>query len=145
MGKLAEQLRIYLQSEEGQAFLKQENEKDYFIKKHYDRYSDKLHSLSKEQRNELFEKIKNKYESNEYYFRWMNRGIIPPKPLYDYIYEYGAKYGLSIDELNHTFDPWLDDGYIIDDWIIIMLIGQGVEFIFMPINEYVENCEKHKN
>jgi hypothetical protein len=140
----AEQLRIYLDSEEGQEFIRQEQEKNSLIKNHYDRYSDKLYSLSKEQRNELFEKIKNKYESNEYYFRWMNRGIMPEKMLYHYIYEYGAKYGLSFDELNHNLDPWLDDGYIIDDWIIIMLIGQGTEFIFMPVDEYIQNCEKYE-
>jgi hypothetical protein len=142
MGNLLEQLRIYLNSEEGQEFIKQEQKKESFSHSHYDKYSDKLYSLSKEQRNELFEKIKNKYESNEYYFRWMNRGIIPPKTLYNYIYEYAVKYGLSFDELNHNLDPLLDDGYIIDDWIIIILIGQGTEFIFMPIDEYIENCKK---
>lgn len=142
MGTLVDQLKIFLESEKGQEFIKQEQKKESFRHSHYDKYSNKLYSLSKEQRNELFEKIKNKYESNEYYFRWMNRGIIPPNPLYDYIYEYGVKYGLSFDELNNNLDPLLNDGYIIDDWIIIILIGQGTEFIFMPINEYVENCEK---
>ena len=43
----AEQLRIYLDSEEGQKFIKQEQERNSFIKNHYDRYSDKLYSLSK--------------------------------------------------------------------------------------------------
>ena len=32
--------------------------------------------------DKYYEKIKNKYESNEYYFRWMNRGIMPEKILY---------------------------------------------------------------
>lgn len=135
MGTLVDQLKIFLESEEGQEFIKQEQEKQSFIKKHYNKYSDKLYSLTKEQRNELFEKIKNKYDSDEYYFRWMNRGIIPEKMLYHYIYEYGAKYGLSFDELNHIVDPWFDDGYIIDDWTITMVIGQGTEFIFKRIDE----------
>ena len=89
MNKFIDQLKRFFESDEGQEFIRQEHEKNFFLKSHYNKYSDKLYSLSKEQRNELFERIKNKYESNEYYFRWMNRGIIPPKPLYDYIYEYG--------------------------------------------------------
>lgn len=142
--ELLEQLKKYFDSEEGKEYINKVHNQARFNMSHYDKYSDKLYSLTKEDRNSLFEKVKHKYDSDEYYNRWMKRGIMPPKDLYNYLYEYGLRYGFSVDELN-IFDPWLDDGFIIDDWIIIMVIGQGTEFVFMKVDDYKEYQNKLKD
>ena len=128
---LIQQLKTYFESDEGKEFVKHEQNKMLFMKQHINKYVEKIRSISSNERNILFEKIKTKYNSNEYYHRWVNRGIEPPECLYDYVLEYGVKYG----ELNTIEDAKFGyDSYIIDNtWIITCWYGQGSAFNFDKI------------
>ena len=128
MSAIIEQLKAFLESEEGKAFVKEEQNKMLFHREHINKYVTKLYEIGSEKRNELFQKIKTKYDSDEYYHRWIDRGIEPPEVLYDYILEYAFKYG----KLNTIEDAHFGyDSYIIDDtWIITCWYGQGTAYNF---------------
>ena len=128
MSAIIEQLKAFIESEEGKIFVKEEQNKMLFHREHINKYVTKLYEIGSEKRNELFQKIKTKYDSNEYYHRWIDRGIEPPEVLYDYILEYAFKYG----KLNTIEDAHFGyDSYIIDDtWIITCWYGQGTAYNF---------------
>lgn len=123
-----EQLKAYLESDEGKADIKRENDKAIFRNSLMTKYMNYLHNMSIEERNVLFTKIKAKYDSDEYYYRWINRGIEPPDDLYYYILEYGYRYGI----LNVIEDAHFGyDSYIIDNsWVITAWYGQGTAYNF---------------
>lgn len=128
MSAIIEQLKAYLDSEEGKAFIKEEQNRMLFHREHINKYVTKLYEIGQEKRNELFQKIKTKYDSDEYYHRWIDRGIEPPEVLYDYILEYAFKYGKinTIEDAHFGYDS-----YIIDDtWIITCWYGQGTAYNF---------------
>ena len=128
MSTIVEQLKAFLESEEGKNFVKEEQNKMLFRREHINKYVEKLYEIGTEKRDELFQKIKTKYDSDEYYHRWMTRGIEPEEKLYDYILEYAFKYG----KLNTIEDAHFGyDSYIIDDsWIITCWYGQGIAYNF---------------
>lgn len=123
-----EQLKAYLESDEGKADIKRENDKAIFRNNLMTKYMNYLHNMSIEKRDALFTKIKAKYDSDEYYYRWINRGIEPPDDLYYYILEYGYRYGV----LNVIEDAHFGyDSYIIDNqWVITAWYGQGTAYNF---------------
>ena len=128
LDEILEQLKAYLDSDEGKADIKRENDKAIFRNALMTKYMDYLHNLSIEERDILFSKIKAKYDSDEYYYRWINRGIEPPEDLYYYILEYGYKYG-KINEIQDAHFGY--DSYIIDDtWVITAWYGQGTAYNF---------------
>lgn len=128
MSSILEQLKSYLESEEGKEDIKRENEKIKLRKEREDKYIQYLHNLSLPDRTALFEKIKAKYESIEYYNREIKLGREPRELLYDYILEYGHRYGISNDILDAHFGY---DSYIIDGiWIITAWYGQGTCYNF---------------
>lgn len=128
MSAIIEQLKAFLDSEEGKAFVKEEQNRMLFHREHINKYVTKLYEIGQEKRDELFQKIKTKYDSDEYYHRWIDRGIEPPEVLYDYILEYAFNYG----KLNTIEDAHFGyDSYIIDDtWIITCWYGQGTAYNF---------------
>lgn len=129
MSSILEQLKSYLESEEGkEEDIKRENEKIKLRKEREDKYIQYLHNLSLPDRTALFEKIKAKYESIDYYNREIKLGREPRELLYDYILEYGHRYGISNDILDAHFGY---DSYIIDGiWIITAWYGQGTCYNF---------------
>jgi hypothetical protein len=68
---ILEQLKAYLESDEGKADIKRENDKAIFRNVLMTKYMDYLHNMSIEERDILFSKIKAKYDSDEYYYRWV--------------------------------------------------------------------------
>ena len=129
---LLEQLKKYFDSDEGKNFVIQEQNKIMFSQKHIKKYITKLHNMEPEDREILFCKLKTKYDSNEYHYRWTSRGIEPPKDLYGYILEYGVKYGKinDIEDANFGYES-----YIIDNsWVITCWYGQGCSFNFYKLN-----------
>lgn len=128
MSAIIEQLKAFLDSEEGKAFVKEEQNRMLFHREHINKYVTKLYEIGQEKRDELFQKIKTKYDSDEYYHRWIDRGIEPPEVLYDYILEYAFNYG----KLNTIEDAYFGyDSYIIDDtWVITCWYGQGTAYNF---------------
>ena len=69
MGIIFEQLKSYINSKEGKEYIKRENENIKLKKERENKYIQYLHNLSLFNRTVLFEKIKAKYESKEYYNR----------------------------------------------------------------------------
>lgn len=128
MSSILEQLKSYFESEEGKEDIKRENEKIKLRKEREDKYIQYLHNLSLPDRTALFEKIKAKYESIKYYNREIKLGREPRELLYDYILEYGHRYGISNDILDAHFGY---DSYIIDGiWVITAWYGQGTCYNF---------------
>lgn len=128
MSSILEQLKSYLESEEGKEDIKRENENIKLRKEREDRYIQYLHNLSLSDRTALFDKIKAKYESKEYYDREIKLGREPRELLYDYILEYGHRYGISNDIPDAHFGY---DSYIIDGiWVITVWYGQGTCYNF---------------
>lgn len=128
MSELLEQLKSYLESEEGQESIRRENERTKLKNEREDRYIEYLRNLSLSDRTILFEKIKTKYESLEYYNREIKLGREPRQLLYDYIFEYGRKYGIE-NEIQDAYFSY--ESYIIDDiWVITIWYGQGVAYNF---------------
>lgn len=132
MSELVEQLKAFFESDEGKEYIKRDQEKILFRNQLMDKYMLYLFNLSLEERTELFNKIKTKYDSDEYYFRWIKRGFEPQEMLYDYIFEYGYRYG----KLNEIKDAAFGyDSYIIDNsWIITAWYGQGTAYNFHKID-----------
>ena len=128
LDSIFEQLKAYLESDEGKADIKRENEKAIFRKSLMTKYMDYLHNMSIEERDALFTKIKAKYDSDEYYYRWINRGIEPPEDLYNYILEYGYNYGVpnEIQNAHFGYDSFIIDGH----WVITAWYGQGTAYNF---------------
>ena len=92
-----------------------------------------LNQLSVDERTELFTKIKKKYDSDEYYYRWIKRGFEPPETLYYYILEYGHRYGV-VNEIPDSYFGY--DSYIIDNkWIITAWYGQGTAYDLIKITD----------
>lgn len=128
LDSIFEQLKSYFESEEGKEDIKRENEKIKLRKEREDKYIQYLHNLSLSDRTALFEKIKAKYESKEYYNREIKLGREPRELLYDYILEYGYRYGISNDIPDAHFGY---DSYIIDGiWVITVWYGQGTCYNF---------------
>lgn len=132
MSELIEQLKTFFESDEGKEYIKRDQEKILFRNQLMDKYVLYLFNLSLEERTELFNKIKTKYDSDEYYFRWINRGFEPQEMLYDYIFEYGYRYG-KVNEIKDAVFGY--DSYIIDNsWIITAWYGQGTAYNFHKID-----------
>lgn len=128
MSELLEQLKSYLESEEGKEDIKRENENIKLRKEREDKYIQYLYTLSLSDRTILFEKIKAKYESKEYYDCEIKLGREPRELLYDYILEYGRKYGIE-NEIQDAYFSY--ESYIIDGiWVITIWYGQGVAYNF---------------
>lgn len=128
MSTIIEQLKAFLDSEEGKTFVKEEQDRMLFHREHINKYVEKLFNIGPIMRDTLFSKIKLKYDSYEYYHRWIDRGIEPPEVLYDYILEYGFKHGKP-NTIEDTYFGY--DSYIIDDtWVITCWYGQGVSYNF---------------
>jgi hypothetical protein len=123
MSELLDQLKAYINSTEGQKDILELNKKAKFKQLLLNKYLGKFHMMSISERNSLLERLKSKYESDNYYYRWINKGIEPPKDLYYYLLEYGYKYGTPNEIKDAHFEY---DSFIIDNaWIITCWYGQG--------------------
>lgn len=129
MSSILEQLKSYLESEEGKEDIKRENENIKLRKEREDKYIQYLYNLSLPDRTALFEKIKAKYDSQEYYDREVKLLKREPREfLYDYIFEYGHKYGV-VNEIPDAMFGY--DSYIIDGiWVFTAWYGQGTAYNF---------------
>jgi hypothetical protein len=133
MSTIIEQLKAYLDSDEGKADIKRHQELSTFRANLMGNRMDYLHNLSIDERDILFSKIKAKYDSDEYYHRWIDRGIEPPEDLYYYILQYGYIYG-KVNDIEDAYFGY--DSYIIDNsWVITAWYGQGTAYNFDKINK----------
>lgn len=76
---------------------------------------------------ETIEKIQKKYSSNEYYNRWMNIGILPPKDLLFFLYRYARVFGRDCTENEYEIleEYFSSTIYFIHDYYFQRIDGQG--------------------
>ena len=101
---------------------KELDNEDTFIQ----RWCDKFHNLTKDERCEIIKKLVKKYDSDAYYWREISLGYQPRKDLLYVVFAYGKRYGVpSYENLNGYFP---EEAVIIDNHISVhVLYGQGCE------------------
>ena len=92
--------------------LKIQNE-NKIVASQLDRFCDKMDNVAKF--NEFVEKVIHKYESDEYYYRYRNRGLMASNDLEFFLYEYAKKFGTEIE----------DGIFEINGWRFEKICGQG--------------------
>ena len=89
-----------------------------------DKYVDKLHSMSLQERKSLIERIIQKYDSDEYVNKEYRLGREPQRLLFGILYEYAVLYGVEIDTENENVFCY--GHYIIDsEFVWRIYLGQG--------------------
>lgn len=150
MGKLSEQLKAYLESEEGKTRLQQEKAHMAHVESINEKYIEKFHSMSNEEKITFLYKLKEKYNSVEYFKRFNDYNMGYYKSLYSLLWAYAEKYCVevipSIEESTHGFYraydllgvfilEELDEMFSID--YQLYEIGDAVVPHKFPRNEYV--------
>jgi hypothetical protein len=77
--------------------------------------------------NEVVKKVCLKYDSDDYYFRWMNRGIMPQEMLYFFLFDFASVYGreLSNEEYEKFANDFESGIYIYGNYVFQKMNGQG--------------------
>lgn len=89
-----------------------------------DKYVDKLHSMSSQERKTLIERVIQKYDSDEYVNKEYRLGREPQRSLFDILYKYAVVYGVEIDTENESVFCY--GHYIIDnEFVLRIYLGQG--------------------
>lgn len=96
MGKLSEQLKVYLESEEGKTRLQQEKAHMAHVESINEKYIEKFHSMSNEEKIAFLYKLKEKYDSAEYYKRFNDDNMGHYKSLYRLLWAYAEKYCVEV-------------------------------------------------
>lgn len=108
------------------------------------RYIEKFHSLRLTSRWNIIEKIRTKYDSDEYVRREYRMGYEPRTPLYFLLLEYARKYGMTIldeygEDLAFCAELFLVDGYYVE-----LMIGQGSVVHVMDKKAFLEMLERNE-
>ena len=131
---IAERMQQWFDSEEGKKEIEKYVERQKLDKERNERWYGYFHNIGKDIRNEFIEKVIRKYNSDEYYNRYIKRGLMPEEMLYSFIYGYAKEYG---KEWNFTYDeagPGADSKYVFDDWTVLVYVGQGCKIIVRKTN-----------
>lgn len=98
-------------------------EKEERLDKIMDRWCEKIHKLSVDDKQVLLNKVSDKYSSDTYRYRWLDRSIEPPEELFWVAYEYAKRYGKEYDE---GYTMFVSHSLIVDDKFIVRRFdGQG--------------------
>ena len=136
MGSVVERLKSYLETEEGKKWIEEQQNKLLFENEIVKRNNEFIHSLSKEKRKEIVDRIISKYSSQEYRDKEYKLGYEPRCDLFFVLHDYANAYGQPWN-LVPGEDPY---GFVsskvrFDDYIIILLCGQGTVCECYPITE----------
>lgn len=122
MGKIVDELKKLLESDDFYKFLDKVEYSDKLEKK----YSDKFRSFSVGKQNELIEKVINKYESKEYKDREYSKGRFPEEYLYGFLFSFANQYCPDVTQ-EYSEDPFLFGAFRINDkFDIVGYSGQGI-------------------
>lgn len=119
----------HLNTEEGKKaakeYFEREDNKENILNSQLERFHNR--NLTTEEFISLVDKIKEKYSSDKYYFRWMNRGIEPPKDLLYFLHSYAEKYGRESteEEFKKHGNEFADSVMYIKGIFFILMFGQG--------------------
>jgi len=139
MGKLLDDLKTYLDTEEGKKSFEEwankiKNEqaiKDSQLERAFKKYGLNIAGV--------VEKIVAKYDSDKYRDFWWNKGFEPTEDLYFFLFDYAAKYGVEVDE-NSTeeqkkcINMFTSDIYYLDGYVFNKMNGQGTCVLVEKIN-----------
>ena len=135
MENLTQKIKEYFESEEGkrevEKFFKHKEFTDS-LRNHYLSWFD---SIGPERRAHYINKIINKYKSDSYIKRWMDRGCFPQESLYWDIYDYAYKYGKCWNAIAEEVGPGFDSKFVFDDWKVLLYNGQGSIIKILPLTE----------
>lgn len=100
------------------------------------KYIEIFHSMSSTKRAEVINKVKAKYNSDEYYDREARKCHREPMTcLYWVLFFYATKYGKQMPQ--EKDNPFTHDVYLIDDTFVIRLMhGQGSVIDLWTVSEY---------
>ena len=122
MGSIVESLKEYLESDEYKQRLEEENKRELFLNSWKDKWIEKIHSLTVEQRSDVIRKCIKKYDSEEYKYKEYNKGRFPENTLFYMLDYYAEKYGEPLYIENDV----CTSRYLIDGKFIIECVcGQG--------------------
>ena len=122
MGSIVEALEKYLESDEFKQRLEEENKRELFLNSWKDKWIEKIHSLTVEQRADVIRKCIKKYDSEEYKDKEYKKGRFPENTLFDMLDDYAEKYGEPLYIENDVcVSKYLIDG----KFIIECFDGQG--------------------
>lgn len=96
MGKMLEELKAWMDSEEGQKSMQDFADKLVNEEQILNSQLERFHKLGNF--SHYVEKIIDKYNSDEYRDGWYNRGFEPPETLYWFLFHYVEKYGRECDD-----------------------------------------------
>jgi len=133
-----DELKEYLDSEEGKKSLQ-----DFFAnierqKKFYDEQVERFYQKFKHKMPELIEKIMHKYDSNAYVMREYKSGREPMCNLYDVLFSIGKKYGEEVDM--DDFEKWpqinifTSDACVFEGYFMQVMDGQGTVIKIEKLN-----------
>lgn len=122
MGSIFEGLKKYLESDECKKRLEEENKRELFLNSWKDKWIEKIHSLTVEQRADVIRKCIKKYDSDEYKDKEYKKCRFPENTLFYMLDEYAEKYGEPLYIENDVcISKYLIDG----KFIIECVCGQG--------------------
>lgn len=77
--------------------------------------------------DEIVIRVCQKYNSDDYYFRWINRGIMPQEMLYFFLFDFASVYGreLSNEEYEKFANDFESGIYIFRNYVFQKMNGQG--------------------
>lgn len=127
--KLTTELTKWLDSEEGQASIKEFANKLRIQSEIRDTQIERLRRCYHNNIAEFIEKVLSKYNSKEYRDREWRLGREPVEELKWLLYEYADKYGDAVDlndeRFSEVFSSFTTEAYLLDNFLIERIDGQG--------------------
>lgn len=132
--KILDRLKEQLESGALDDFVEEMKIKEGLINK----YVEKFHEMTAEQRSEFIRKTIEKYNSDAYRDREMRMGYYEPRTeLWWLLYDYARKYGVDMPE--DASNPFAHSYTLIDDdWLVFVMHGQGS---VIDVRHFDENDE----
>ena len=141
MGSIFEGLKKCLDSDECKKRLEEENKRELFLNSWKDKWIEKIHSLTVEQRADVIRKCIKKYDSDKYKDKEYKKGRFPENTLFYMLDDYAEKYGEPLYiENDICVSKYLIDG----KFIIECVYGQGSVINGMLGKTNIRQLQKRK-
>jgi len=134
---MLKKLTDFMDSDEGKAHLVEYFEKLNNRNKIEDSQLLRFHLNYSDRMDFIMDKIRAKYESNEYQNKWYNKGYEPPTLLYFFLFSYAEKYGVEGSEEDYIEYGNMFTASIvkIKNWLFNMMNGQGTVIKIHNLNQ----------
>lgn len=124
MSTMLEQLKAFLDSEEGKKSLEEYAQKIVRDNEHLDRWVEKFKNRCENDLDGSLEKLIDKYYSDEYVKREYSIGVEPREPLLWLAFEYAVKYCKPCEDEKY-FNMFTGEAYYMGSYVIQVMHGQG--------------------